>query len=135
MTLTFGKLKSAKKLCLYLDSNVFCNPHYYLTPSARLPGNPEKLYDGLLGLEGLILVGDMTADGALRGHGRCSFMATWHRRRRFDPSASSIVHTPACACLSISQSLSIGDAIKRGLLARQINSLLAVADSLKLLPS
>ena len=108
-----------------------------MTPSARLPGNPEKVYDGLLGPEGLILVGDMTADGAVRGggHGRCSFMATWHRRRRFDPSASSIVHTPACACLSISQSLSIGDAIKRGLLARQINSLLAVADPLKLLPS
>ena len=122
---------------MYFDSNVFCNPHYYLTPSVRLPGNPEKVYDGLLGLEGLILVGDMTADGAVRGggHGRCSFMATWHRRRRFDPSASSIVHTPACACLSISQSLSIGDAIKRGLLARQINSLLAVADPLKLLPS
>ena len=45
----------------------------------------------------------------------------------------SFVHSPAC--LSISQSLSIGDAIKRGLLARQINSLLAVADPLKLLPS
>ena len=51
---------------MYFDSSVFCNPHYYLTPSVRLPGNPEKVYDGLLGLEGLILVGDMTADGTVR---------------------------------------------------------------------
>ena len=48
--------ESAKKLshiCLYFESNVFCNPPYYLTPSARLPGNPEKVYDACLAWRGL----------------------------------------------------------------------------------
>ena len=31
------------------------------------------VYDGLLGLEGLILVGDMTADGAVRGSWKMFF--------------------------------------------------------------
>ena len=100
---------------------LFCNPHY-LTPSALLPGNPEKVYDGLLGLEGLILVGDMT-DGRLRRAGVMEDVLSWRRGTCLPPP--SFVHSPAC--------LSISDAINLGLLARQINSLLA--DPLKLLPS
>ena len=62
---------------MYFDSNVFCNPHYHLTPYVRLPGNPEKVYDGLLGLEGLILVGDMTV-GRRRRAGRGSWKMLFH---------------------------------------------------------
>ena len=63
---------------MYFDSSVFCNPHYYLTPSVRLPGNPEKVYDGLLGLEGLILVGDMT-DGRRRRAEVMEDVLSWRR--------------------------------------------------------
>ena len=70
---------------------LFCNPHY-LTPSARLPGNPEKVYDGLLGLEGLILVGDMT-DGRLRRAGVMEDVLSWRRGTNGGLSASSIVRS------------------------------------------